>query len=229
MSLFEMKNVTFTSRKFEVVDHVSLMIAKGSVTEFHGPSGGGKSTLLKMLAGIIIPVEGNVFYKSKDINLMSRQEDLVFRKECAFVFQDSALWANQTIIQNILLPVQIHYPKITKEKQIEKVKKICDIVCYNKDMNLRPADLSAGEQKKIAFARALVCEPSVLFLDECTASLDDNASNNFIRILHEFMKEGNTIIYISHSEKFRWEFSGNLYEVKNGNVELQSIDIDDLR
>ena len=166
MSLFEMKNVTFTSRKFEVVNNVSLKIENGTVTEFHGPSGGGKSTLLKMLAGIIIPVEGNVFYKSKDINLMSRQEDLVFRKECSFVFQDSALWANQTIMQNVLLPVQIHFPKIKKDEQVERVKKICEIVEYDKDMNLRHADLSAGEQKKIAFARALVCEPNVLFLDE---------------------------------------------------------------
>ena len=132
-------------------------------------------------------------------------------------------------MQNVLLPVQIHFPKIKKDEQVERVKKICEIVEYDKDMNLRPADLSAGEQKKIAFARALVCEPNVLFLDECTTSLDDYSANNFIKILHEFMSKGNTIIFISHSEKFRWEFSGTLYEVKNGNVELQSIDIDDLR
>ena len=112
---------------------------------------------------------------------------------------------------------------------MEKVKSVCGRVGYERDLNLRPADLSAGEQKKIALARALISEPKTLFLDECTASLDDKSVRVVSQILHEYISEGNTIMYISHSEQFRWEFSGVLFEVSGGTVHKKAIDLDDLR
>ena len=112
---------------------------------------------------------------------------------------------------------------------MDMIRSVCASVKYDRDINSRPADLSAGEQKKIAFARALISGPKVLFLDECTANLDDQNAQVIIRLLHEYVDKGNTIIYISHNEKFRWEFPGYLYEIKGGRAEMQSIDIDDLR
>lgn len=229
MALLKMDEVSFASRGISIIDSVSLAIQEGTVTEFHGPSGGGKSTLLKLLAGILVPVEGTVYYQDKDIASMSRQDDLEFRKDCSFVFQDSALWANQTIAQNLLLPLQVHFPKQSTEQHMDMIRSVCASVKYDRDINSRPADLSAGEQKKIAFARALISGPKVLFLDECTANLDDQNAQVIIRLLHEYVDKGNTIIYISHNEKFRWEFPGYLYEIKGGRAEMQSIDIDDLR
>ena len=227
--LFTLEDVCFESRSVEVVNHASFEVEEGSVTEFHGPSGGGKSTLMKLVAGILVPSSGKVCYNSQDIQQMTRQQNLQFRKDCAFVFQDSALWANQTIAQNMQLPLQIHFPEMHTEERMEKVKAACGRVGYDRDLNFRPADLSAGEQKKIALARALISEPKTLFLDECTASLDDKSVRVVSQILHEYISEGNTIMYISHSEQFRWEFSGILFEVSGGTVQKKAIDLDDLR
>lgn len=229
MALFSVKDVSFSSLQAEIVHDVSMEIEKGSIVELHGPSGGGKSTLLKLIAGILLPNEGSVCYNGSDLSLMTRSEDLQFRKECSFVFQDSALWANQTIAQNIMLPLQVHYPKLSAGERSAALAEVCEHVGYTRDVNVRPADLSAGEQKKVAIARALITKPKVLFLDECTASLDDQSSNVVIRLLHQYASEGNTIIYITHSERFRWEFQGILYEVIAGNVKEKAIDIDDLR
>jgi ABC-type lipoprotein export system ATPase subunit len=185
--------------------------------------------LLKIIAGLLIPSEGEVYYKEKNLSSMNVIENRKFRKECAFVFQDSALWANQTIAQNLILPLQVHFPKMKQEERMGRIHEVCKEVGYIKDLYVRPVDLSAGEQKKIALARALVAEPQVLFLDECTSSLDDMSAQVVMRLLHQYVKDGNTIIYISHNEKFRWEFPGVLFEVDNGKVYERSIDIDDLR
>ena len=229
MALFTIEDICFASMEKNIIDHVSFEIAQGSITEIHGSSGGGKSTLLKIIAGLLLPSEGEVYYKGKSLSSMSVIEDRAFRKACAFVFQDSALWANQTIAQNIMLPLQVHFPKMKQEERMERIQEVCKKVDYTKDLNVRPADLSVGEQKKIALARALVAEPQVLFLDECTSSLDDMSAQVVMRLLHRYVKDGNTIIYISHNEKFRWEFPGALFEVENGKVFEKSIDIDDLR
>ncbi len=229
MAVIEMKNVTFNANSIDIIKDANMEIREGTITEIYGSSGSGKSILLKLLAGIVIPTHGKVLYNGKDIESMSYHEDLKFRHNCAFVFQNSALWSNQTIGQNIMLPLQIHNPKMGLEERNERIQNVCKQVNYTKSLNVRPSDISDGEQKKIALARALVIEPKLLFLDECTLSLDDRSSETVINLLHDYVDRGNTIVYISHNEKFRWEFPGFMYEIRNGTPELQEIDIDDLR
>jgi phospholipid/cholesterol/gamma-HCH transport system ATP-binding protein len=229
MPLFKVDSVTFSSGSLTILKNVSLEVSEGAVVEFHGPSGCGKSIMLKIIAGILLPTRGSVYYKGKNLNALSRIDELQFRADCAFVFQDSALWANQTIAQNLMLPLEVHFPHMSIDERNSRIKTVCDRVSYNRDLNVRPAELSIGEQKKIAIARALVCEPRVLFLDECTASLDDKSASVVMKILHEFVDKGNTILYISHAEQFRWEFPGTLYELENGIIKQQDVEIDDLR
>lgn len=229
MNVLEMQNVSFSSSTATIIKDVNLSIEEGTVTEIYGASGGGKSVLLKLLAGILVPSSGKVLYYGKDIENMSHNEDLKFRKNCAFVFQNSALWSNQSIGQNIMLPLQIHYPKMNTEERNERIQEICRKVEYTKSLNLRPSDISDGEQKKIALARAMVIEPKVLFLDECTLSLDDHSAEVVMEGLHDYVNAGNTIVYISHNEKFRWEFPGYMYELYDGQAILHEIDLDDLR
>ncbi len=216
MALFTVENVEFESRTAQIVKGVSLSIEKGSTTILSGRSGGGKSTLLKMIAGILVPTSGRVLFEGKDIQNMSKEANLAFRRRCSFVFQDSALWANQNIIQNLTLPLQIHFPKMKQEERVKLVHEVCSKVGYDRDLTLRPVDLSTGEQKKIAFARAIICDPEVLFLDECTESLDKKGSEIIIRLLHDFIDKGNTIIYISHHSSFVNEFPGINYYIDNG-------------
>ena len=122
MSLLEMKNVSFIDNTTQVISDTSLSIEKGSVTALLGESGGGKSTVLKLLAGIVIPTKGNIFYNGKELSKMSKKENLDFRKNSAFMFQNSALWANQNIYQNMELPLKIHFPQMSEEEIDVKIK-----------------------------------------------------------------------------------------------------------
>lgn len=218
MSLFELQNITFFSKTSQIISETSLSIEQGTVTSFMGKSGCGKSTLLKITDGLIIPTTGRVLYKGIDIQSMSTKQNLQFRKECSFVFQDSALWANQSIQQILELSLNIHYPNLTNKEKSNRIQAICNTLDFGKSLSFRPADLSTGEQKKISIARALINNPSVLFLDECTESLDEKATSLVIFILKQFLQDGNTIIYISHRNRFIQLFPGFFYYMEDGKI-----------
>lgn len=216
--LFEAQNVEFRSRTTQIIKGISLSIEKGTVAGFTGRSGSGKSTLLKLIAGIYVPTGGKVFYSGTDIQAMTNAQNLEFRRKCSFVFQDSALLANQDILQNLSLPLTTHFPKMKQNERLERIKEVCSLVNFDRPLNLRPVDLSMGEQKKVAFARALINKPECLFLDECTESLDRRGGSVIMGILKEFIKNGNTVIYVSHSSSFITEIGGKLFAVDEGKL-----------
>ncbi|WP_407428681.1 ATP-binding cassette domain-containing protein [Treponema sp.] len=216
MALFDVENVAFNSRTSQIIKGISLTIEKGSVTALTGKSGCGKSTLLKLIAGILVPSSGRVLFNGNDIQTMNNARNMNFRRRCAFVFQDSALLANQNILQNLNLPLQTHHPELSEKKRIEQIQEVCEIVKYDRSLNLRPTDLSMGEQKKIAFARALINKPEVLFLDECTESLDRKGVAVIMELLQKFISDGNTVIYVSHNSYFITALSGHIYVIEEG-------------
>lgn len=218
MALLELKNVSFYDGFTQVIKDTSLSIEKGSVTALLGDSGGGKSTVLKLISGIVPPSSGKVFYNDKDFSKMNEKEKMEFRKRSAFMFQNSALWANQSLYQNLELPLKIHFPDMPPGQLQDKIQDAAKLVEFTKPLSLRPASLSAGEQKRIAFARALICEPEILFLDEPTESLNDTAADFFISILKNFCSRGNTLIYVSHDNHFINTFNNDKYYFANGTI-----------
>ena len=216
MALFTLEDVRFNSRSKEVVRGISMEIEAGSVTGLTGKSGSGKSTLLKLIAGILVPSGGKVLYKGNDIQTMSNAKNKEFRRECAFVFQDSALWANQDIQQNLNLPLQTHNSKMSAQDRLLRIKEVCELVKYERPLHLRPVDLSMGEQKKIAFARAFINNPEVLFLDECTESLDRKGGAVILELLDGFIKNGKTVIYVSHNSFFIHSVAGKIHVIEEG-------------
>ena len=218
MPLFEMKNTSFYDGLTSVVNDVSLSIEKGSVTAFLGEPGSGKSTVLKLISGIVIPTKGKIFFNDKNLINMNTKETLAFRKKMAYMFQNSALWANQSLYQNLELPLKLHFPKMPVEQLDERIKEVAKLVDFSKPLSLRPAALSTGEQKRIAFARALICNPEILFLDEPTESLDEKTAGLFISILKEFRDSGKTLIYVSHDNEFINTFENEKYYFANGTI-----------
>jgi ABC-type multidrug transport system ATPase subunit len=196
--VIEMKGVSFSAQSKTIVRNVSLKIEEGKTSALAGPSGGGKSTILKLAAGLLVPSEGSVFYRGKNIAVMNRAQNLAFRREAAVVFQDSALWANQDLNQILELPLRIHFPGMGSGELRERIREVAEMAGYRRDLAVRPAMLSMGEQKLIAFARAMLCYPAVLFLDEWTESLDDSAAQRLVGIVRRFKAEGKTIVFVSH-------------------------------
>ncbi|MDR1412035.1 MAG: ATP-binding cassette domain-containing protein [Spirochaetaceae bacterium] len=196
--LVELRNVSFAAQGSRIVEDISLSLAEGTATALAGPSGGGKSTVLKLAAGILVPDRGEVCYRGQNIAAFTRGQNLDFRKETAVVFQDSALWANQTLYQTLELPLRIHYPLMNREERDQRIREMVSEVGYRRDLAVRPALLSMGEQKLIGFARAMLCRPAVLFLDEWTESLDEEAVLRLSALARRFKSEGNTLVFISH-------------------------------
>jgi len=216
--IIELKKVNFSAQHGKVLTDVNLGYSKGRTTAIVGPSGGGKSTVLKLSAGLLVPDDGEVLYKEENLAYMNRAENLEFRRETAFVFQDSALWANQNIYQILDLPLRIHFPKMTKKERFTRIKEVTNEVGYKRDLEIRPSRLSMGEQKLIAFARALLCKPSLLFLDEWTESLDENGAKRLINIVKEKQKSGFTIIFVSHVMRLILDLADHVIIIAEGKV-----------
>jgi ABC-type multidrug transport system ATPase subunit len=216
--IIELKNVGFSAKDRTVVQNISIDFEISTTTALVGPSGSGKSTVLKLAAGILVPEEGEALYKGKRITQMSRSENIRFRREGAVVFQDSALWANQNLFQIMELPLQIHFPEMDKKERKERIESVIAEVGYRKEMDIRPARLSMGEQKLIAFARALLCRPSLLYLDEWTESLDEGSADRLINIVRRKQSEGASIIFVSHDMRIIREMSDFVIMIVEGKV-----------
>ncbi|MDR0448594.1 MAG: ATP-binding cassette domain-containing protein [Treponema sp.] len=218
MEILNTKELSFSSQNTQIVQGVNLIIEEGQTTALVGPSGCGKSTLLKLIAGLIIPSTGEVQYRGRNIISMNRVQNLEFRRESAFVFQDSALWANQTLLQCMELPLKIHFPEMSAEKRRRRIDEVINTVGYKRSLMIRPANLSMGEQKLIAFGRAMLCSPKLLFLDEWTESLDDHAAHRLISLVKQQKLHNNTIIFVSHNIGIIRELADNIILLVEGRI-----------
>ena len=219
--IIEISGVSFSAQGRVLVKNVSFKFEEGSTVALVGPSGGGKSTVLKLAAGLCVPSEGEVLFRGKAISRMNRQENLAFRREGAFVFQDSALWANQSLFQILELPLRVHFPSMTAGERKRRVESVVAEVGYRRELGIRPAELSMGEQKLIAFARALICGPRLLFLDEWTESLDEKAAQHLIGKVRKMKDEGASIIFVSHDPRIIRGISDVVLLVSQGEISFR--------
>ena len=227
MAILKMKNVCFEDNNQKILQNISHYIEPNTVTAFLGKPGSGKSTALKILAGLFPPTTGSITFEEKDIHSMNQKQLMNFRKRASFMFQDSALWANQDIYHNLELPLQLHFPEMSARQRKERIKKFTELVEYNKSLVIRPAALSIGEQKKISFARALICEPEILFLDEPTESIDDKTEDLFISILKDFIAQNKTVVYVSHDNYLINSFLCDKIYFEDGEIK-EKILLDDI-
>jgi len=219
-SIIELNNVGFSAIEGRIVNGVSLKFNSAKITAIVGPSGSGKSTVLKLSAGLLVPDQGEVYYNGKNIAYMNRGENLEYRRESAFVFQDSALWANQNLNQILELPLRIHYPQMDKKERADRIREVTAKVGYRKNLEIRPSRLSMGEQKLIAFARALLCSPKLLYLDEWVESLDENAGDRLINIVKEMYKMGTSVLFVCHDMRIIRDLADYIVVITDGKVVL---------
>jgi len=194
----ELKNITVFSGDYPVLENVSLALPPHQFIAIIGPSGCGKSTLLKVIAGLIIPDRGKVFYQNKDFYHLSEKEYLSIKKINGFVFQDSALWANKSIYENLALPLSFHFPELKQDKIKERVFQTLTEINLLDSVYLRPAQLSGGEQKIVSFMRALITDPKLIFLDEPTSLIDRPMRRQILLRLHKEKQNAKTIICVTH-------------------------------
>ncbi len=182
---------------YEILHDVSFALPEGATVFFMGVAGSGKSALLKTAAGLRPADSGEVLFRGQSLAHMSQKEEVQFRRKSAFVFQDAALWANQSLFDNLALPVRVHESGSSKVEVERAVHRAVELVGYDEDLKARPSDLSSGERRIIGLARALVLEPELLFLDEPFANLDEAAAERVIGIVAALKERGRSLLIVT--------------------------------
>jgi ABC-type lipoprotein export system ATPase subunit len=227
-SLIELQTVTVQAREHISLDTVSVAFPGNRSTVIMGPSGSGKSMLLKVAAAIIPPDSGRVLLHGKNLQRLSQKELLAFRRTSGFMFQDAALWANKTIFENLALPIQFHFPNRSPEEIRIRIRKLLRQMNLLDSLNLRPAALSEGEQKIVSFLRAIVLEPAILFLDEPTPSIDHQLLENMLGMIRECKEKGCAIIAVTHDAHLTSMIANHLVILKDGHI-LEAADVSQVR
>ncbi len=213
-----LEDIVAESQGYEVLRGASCSFAAGRAAVIMGTSGAGKSTLLKAAAGLLVPDSGRVLFRGKDLSRMSRKELDAFHFSKGFAFQDSALWANQSIGDNLVLPLLALDPRMPRAKALARAKRYAELLGYGESLGWRPSQLSLGEQKLISIARALVVEPDIVFMDEPTAFLDDAACERVFQIAIDLKAKGKTLIAVTHSTEFAALVADDLLVMHQGAV-----------
>ncbi len=179
---------------FTAVKSCSIELVSGTLTVVRGRSGGGKSTLLNMLSGILPPTEGKVFYDDRDLYEMNDDELSAFRnRTIGYIPQGKSAISSLTVEENILLPLVLYGE--TDEKEAERLMELFDLTGLR---DARSEEMSGGELRRMAIARALIRKPAVLFADEPTGDLDDENTAVVFNILKDAAAEGMAVLVVTH-------------------------------
>jgi lipoprotein-releasing system ATP-binding protein len=186
------------SSDLTVLNDVHFEAQLGESIAIMGPSGSGKSTLLHILGGLDRPNKGEVYFKGKSLSSFNSEELAYWRnQEVGFVFQFHHLLPEFTAIENVMIPALIH-EKNSSETET-KAKRLLERVGLADREHHRPSELSGGEQQRVAVARALMNNPSLLLADEPTGNLDEKNTVQLIQLLTEIRASENmTLILVTH-------------------------------
>lgn len=178
---------------------VSLKIKKGEFAAIIGPSGSGKSTLMHILGCLDRASSGEYYFENKNVSKLSENKLAQIRnKKIGFVFQFFNLLPRTSTTKNVELP--LIYSQVEKPQRQKKARELLSALGLSDKLNSTPAQLSGGQQQKVAIARALVNNPLLIFADEPTGNLDTKSSHEIMAIFKKLNTEGHTIIIITHEK-----------------------------
>lgn len=202
LSAIETKNVNKIYGKgesaFRALDNISLNIKSGESVAIVGKSGSGKSTLMHVLALLDNPSAGSILIDDSDASLMNgRQLDTLRNKKFGFVFQQFFLNGNDTVLENVILPLKIAC--VSRKKRNSQGMQVLESVELAEKAKSKATNLSGGQKQRVCIARALINNPSIIFADEPTGNLDSQTGKTVEDLLFKLNKDkGITLIIVSH-------------------------------
>jgi len=215
MSIISLKNISKLFKKRLILEDISFEIAEGKITCLLGNSGSGKTTILRLIAGLEKPSEGKIMI---DNRLVAKDKEILVppsQREIGFIFQDLALWSHMSVYENIAFGL-----KVKKSQNIEeKVVEILTFFGIEQYKNSYPNQISGGQQQLVAIARSLVLQPKILLMDEPLANLDIHLKKkmrNQIKALRDSFNV--TIIYVTHDHEEASALADEILVVKGGKI-----------
>jgi cell division transport system ATP-binding protein len=198
------------------LDQVSLSIGRGEFAFIVGPTGCGKSTLIKLLIRDLEPAAGNVFIAGRDINELPPDRVPYLRRRIGTVFQDFKLLDNRTVYDNVAYALQVTGAK--RREIREKVPDILRLVGLAAKIHSYPDQLSGGEQQRVGIARAFANHPPLLLADEPTGNLDPQTSIGIMQLLYRINRAGTTVLVVTHDREMVDRMQRRVLELSEGRL-----------
>ncbi len=196
--MIELRNVTLKYGERTILDKVSIEVKDNTIKAILGPSGVGKSTILKLMLGLIKPNSGHVFVDGVDITHLKEVDLYPIRRKMGIVFQGNALFDSLTIAQNLsfFLRENLHLPQDEIEKRVREQIRFAGLEGYEDQL---PESLSGGMRKRVAIGRALIFNPKMILFDEPTAGLDPVSSRKILNLITDLRNHsGLGAVFVTH-------------------------------
>lgn len=216
--IIEICNMSFSRGSKRIFDDVSIKIPRGKVTAIMGPSGTGKTTLLKLIGGQLLPDSGQILLDNQNIPSLGRRELFVVRERMGMLFQSGALFTDMTVFDNIAFPIRVH-TQLPEEMIRDIVLMKLQAVGLRGAVGLMPSELSGGMARRVALARAIALDPDIVMYDEPFTGQDPIAMGvlvNLIKRLNEAL--GHSSIIVSHDIQETLSIADYIYILSDGKV-----------
>ncbi|GBG93586.1 ABC transporter ATP-binding protein [Ligilactobacillus salitolerans] len=194
MSQIEIHNLNYIVDGQTILNHINLTIDQGEIVTISGPSGSGKSTLAKMIATLLSPTSGEIFYSGKNIE---QEEPVHFRRKVSYAMQQPTLFGT-TVRENLAFPYQIRKQEFDEDRAQESLKSVGLPANY---LDREIKNLSGGEKQRVALLRNIIILPETLILDEVTAGLDADNRQIIYDLINRLQHQGLTIIIVTHDQQ----------------------------
>ena len=218
-ALIEVKNLSFNRGERVIYDNVNLKIRRGQITAIMGPSGTGKTTLLRLIGGQLSPDQGQVLLDGKNIADMSRPELFASRARMGMLFQSGALFTDMAVYENVAFPIRAH-TKLSEHLIQELVALKLESVGLRGAEQMMPSELSGGMNRRVALARAIALDPDLIMNDEPFAGQDPIVMGVLTRLIRSLREALDlTTIIVSHDVTETLSIADYIYVVAEGKVQ----------
>lgn len=206
--MLELKNISKQFGSKKIFDHFNLLVEEGKILAIVGPSGGGKTTLLRMLAGLEKIDSGQIIYQGENVPIDHLEE----RNLLGFVFQDFQLFPHLTVLENLTLS-PIKTMNVSKEEAVAKAEQLLARLGLEEHGNAYPYSLSGGQKQRVAFARAMMINPEIIGYDEPTSALDPELRQEVEKLILQNRETGITQIVITHDMAFAQNIADEILSI----------------
>jgi len=214
--LINFKAVTKIFGSLVALNAVSFDVKKGDFVFITGPSGAGKTTILKLILGGIVPDKGEVIVDGLNVAKLESKDLPKYRQKVGTIFQDFKVLSERTIGENVSVALAvIGLPEAEWKGRVEHVLKLAGL---SRQINLFPSQLSGGELQRVSLARALAVNPKILLADEPTGNLDWETSDNLMDLFEKINKEGKTVVMATHNMEIVKKYKKRVINIVGGTI-----------
>jgi phospholipid/cholesterol/gamma-HCH transport system ATP-binding protein len=212
------KNLSFRRADKVIFDRVNMRFEQGKITAIMGPTGTGKTTLLRLIGAQLYPQAGNILVKNTDIHTLSQNDLYDMRRSMGLLFQSAALFTNLTVFENVAFPMRVH-TKLSEDLIHDIVLMKLQAVGLRGARHLYPSELSGGMGRRVALARAIVMDPELIMYDEPFAGQDPISMGVLLKLIKDLNELLNmTTIVVSHDVHETISIADYIYLIAEGRV-----------